>query len=113
MHSGSPYTVRLLGTASNNSGTGGNGNERPNEIGDPNLSASDRNPLHFFNTAAFVLPAAGTFGNAARNTVIGPWIVRHESRPRKRASAWDAINSAAWICASKPATPSIIQTSRG
>jgi hypothetical protein len=27
---------------------------------------------HYFNPAAFSLPAAGTFGNVGRNTVIGP-----------------------------------------
>jgi hypothetical protein len=61
-----------LGSTSNNSGTGNNVAERPNEISDPNLAASQRTPLLFFNTAAFANPIAGVFGNAARNTIIGP-----------------------------------------
>jgi trimeric autotransporter adhesin len=28
--------------------------------------------LLFFNTAAFSIPGPGTFGNAGRNTIIGP-----------------------------------------
>ena len=31
-----------------------------------------RDAAGWFNTAAFAAPAPGTFGNAARNTVIGP-----------------------------------------
>jgi hypothetical protein len=27
---------------------------------------------HYFNTQAFALPAPGKFGNAGRNTIIGP-----------------------------------------
>jgi hypothetical protein len=46
-------------------------NDRPNLIGDPNSGAM-RDAAGFFNTAAFAAPAPGTFGNAARNTVIGP-----------------------------------------
>jgi len=36
------------------------------------LSGSQRSTDHFFNTAAFSVPAAGTFGNLGRNTIIGP-----------------------------------------
>jgi hypothetical protein len=36
------------------------------------LPASERTPLHFFNTACFVAPPAGQYGDAARNTIIGP-----------------------------------------
>ena len=72
LQTGTPATIRLLGSTSNNSGSGNNFAERPNEIANPNLSASDRSALAFFNTAAFAIPAAGTYGNAGRNTVIGP-----------------------------------------
>jgi outer membrane receptor protein involved in Fe transport len=53
----------------------GTGNQRPNAIGDWHLS-SDR-PLaarlaQYFNPAAFAMPATGTFGNAGRDTIIGP-----------------------------------------
>jgi hypothetical protein len=44
--------------------------DRPNVVGSPNIS--DRTPAHWFNTAAFVTPPYGTFGNAGRNIVEGP-----------------------------------------
>lgn len=72
LQTGTPYTIRLLGSTSNNSGSGNNFADRPNQIADPNLSAGDRNALMFFNTAAFAIPTSGTFGNAGRDTVIGP-----------------------------------------
>ncbi len=72
LQDGTPYTVKLAGSASNNSGTGNNLSERPNVIGDPNLSGSQRTPLAFFNTSVFAVPAAGTFGDAARDIVTGP-----------------------------------------
>ena len=37
----------------------------PNDI-------DNRTPQQFFNTAAFVLQAANTFGSAGRNTINGP-----------------------------------------
>ena len=46
--------------------------QRADQIADPALPASQRTPLHFFNTDAFALPATGQFGNAARNTITGP-----------------------------------------
>jgi hypothetical protein len=48
----------------------GLGNDRPNVVGDWRLA----NPTiqRWFNTSAFTRQAAGTFGNAARNAVVGP-----------------------------------------
>ncbi len=73
---GTPFTARLLGNAANNSGTGNNFSERPDQVGDPNLAAGNRTALLFFNTSAFALPAAGAFGNAARNSIAGPGSVQ-------------------------------------
>lgn len=72
MNTGTPYTARVLGSASDNTGTGSNFSERANQIGNPNLPSSERTPLDFFNTAAFLLPVAGEYGDAARNTITGP-----------------------------------------
>jgi len=52
------------------SGTGGF-QDRPHQVGDPN-DLSNRTTDRFFNTAAFELQAAGTFGNAPRNSIDGP-----------------------------------------
>ncbi|MEN6535745.1 MAG: carboxypeptidase regulatory-like domain-containing protein [Bryobacteraceae bacterium] len=69
--SGSPYTVR---TGQDRS-LSGVGNDRPNLVGDPNLS-NDRSRAEkiaaYFNTAAFVANTTGQFGNVGRNTLIGP-----------------------------------------
>ncbi|HEX3247798.1 MAG TPA: hypothetical protein VHS05_00115, partial [Pyrinomonadaceae bacterium] len=74
LQSGRPFTVALLSEI-DNSGTGRSilgfgANDRPNLVGNPELS----NPTttQWFNTAAFVFPAPGTFGNAGRNIIDGP-----------------------------------------
>jgi hypothetical protein len=73
LQSGSPYTARILGSSINNSGTGANQSERADATGlVAALPADERTVNHFFDTAAFVLPAPGRFGNAGRNTIIGP-----------------------------------------
>jgi hypothetical protein len=72
LQTGTPYTVKLAGSASNNSGSGNNLSERPNVLGDPNLPASQRTPFDFFDTAVFAAPTAGTFGDAGRDIVTGP-----------------------------------------
>jgi outer membrane receptor protein involved in Fe transport len=44
--------------------------QRPNVVGDWKQGGGQR--LQWFNTSAFALPTAGTFGNLGRNVVIGP-----------------------------------------
>jgi hypothetical protein len=68
--SGFPRNV-TVGTDRSN--TGG-GQDRPNVTGqDPNLSGG-QTIQRWFNTDAYVVNALGTWGNAGRNTVIGPGI---------------------------------------
>ena len=72
VQTGTPYTAEVMGTSAANTGSGGVFATRADEVCDPNLPASERAPLHFFNTSCFVVPPAGELGNAARNTIIGP-----------------------------------------
>jgi hypothetical protein len=68
--SGFPFTPRLLGDSADvNRGT--NGTLRPDVV--PGQSVSNSNPsiAKWFNTAAFALPA-GPYGDARRNSIIGP-----------------------------------------
>ncbi len=69
---GTPYTAEILSTPAGNTGAGGSFATRADQICDPNLPPSQRSPLHFFNTACFVTPAAGAYGDATRNTIEGP-----------------------------------------
>ena len=65
LQGGRPVTAGTTGDLSN---TGGS--TRPNMIGDPNTGADTTSS--FWNASAFALPAANTFGNAGRATLIGP-----------------------------------------
>jgi hypothetical protein len=71
---GRPFTVALPSFLDNsNTGIanlGFGGNDRPNVIGNPRLS--NPGPDRWFNTAAFVIPRYGSFGNAGRNILDGP-----------------------------------------
>lgn len=67
--SGSPFTPTL---SQDIAGIGNLGNQRPNLVGDPTLRGDERSVDRWFNTSAFAIPAAGTFGNAGRNILIGP-----------------------------------------
>ena len=67
--SGFPRTA-YVGTDRSN--TGG-GQDRPNVTGqDPNLPGDQQTIQRWFNTDAFALQSLGTFGDAGRNTIIGP-----------------------------------------
>jgi hypothetical protein len=72
--SGQPFTVDLLADDDNsNTGIdslGFGANDRPNVVGNPQLSNPSAN--EWFNTAAFVIPPYGSFGNSGRNTLTGP-----------------------------------------
>jgi len=68
--SGSPFTPRVTGAAADVA-RGTNGTLRANYDGEA-ISLPNPSILDFFNTAAFSIPLAGTFGNAPRNLIIGP-----------------------------------------
>lgn len=67
VQTGNPFTPTVSGA---NNSYAGSGAWYPNKIGDPHLS--NRSINMWFNTAAFSIPTAGTFGNNRRNDVYGP-----------------------------------------
>ena len=68
--SGLPFTPRLIGEFGNvNSGV--NGTLRADVTGQP-FTVPNPSIAEWFNTAAFVAPPAGQYGNARRNSIIGP-----------------------------------------
>ena len=69
VQSGAPFTVNLAQDIAN---IGSGPFQRPDRIGDPNLSAGQRSAAEWFNTAAFALQAPFTFGSAPRNSVFAP-----------------------------------------
>ena len=74
--SGTPFTARILGNFADVS-RGTNGTLRANATGQP-IQLSDPTIAQWFNVAAFTLPAAGQFGDAGRNTIIGPGIINFD-----------------------------------
>jgi hypothetical protein len=71
VQSGRPFNVT---TGVDTSGTGIR-NDRPNLVGDPYSGVTQPTSgqfVQYFNPAAFQVPAAGTFGNLARNALYGP-----------------------------------------
>ena len=68
--SGTPLTPRVTGAASDVA-RGTNGTLRANYDGSA-IQVSNPAIDLFFNTAAFSVPAAGAFGSAGRNIIIGP-----------------------------------------
>ena len=70
--SGTPFTARVLGDVAD-VGQGTNGSLRADTTGAP-VTLDDKTVAAFFNTGAFIVPPAGQFGDAARNTITGPGI---------------------------------------
>ena len=63
---GVPYSARLTSDVANVGTVAGRYEEFPNLVGNP-YAISNRQPQQWFNTAAFQIPAAYTFGGAGRN----------------------------------------------
>jgi hypothetical protein len=70
IESGTPFTPRIVGSITDVS-RGSNGTLRADYTGLP-ISLPDPTLGAWFNTAAFVAPAPGTYGDAGRNSIIGP-----------------------------------------
>jgi hypothetical protein len=69
VNSGSPFTVRVFSKNQACQNVPGTNSERADQSG--NSSISNPTVLEWFNTAAFSIPTA-CFGDAPRNSVIGP-----------------------------------------
>ncbi len=67
MRSGIPFTVVTSGGITNAGGA-----DRPNRLGDGNLSSSQQSIYHWFDTSAFTVQQQYTYGNAGRNILVGP-----------------------------------------
>jgi hypothetical protein len=101
--SGAPFTVNLSVDRAN---VGAGPAQRPDALGDANLPGGQRTPERWFDTSAFSLPAAFTFGSARRNSVIGPgyanmdvvlarlWSLRGPSHIEARWEVFNLFNRA-------------------
>lgn len=68
---GNPFTPYMLTDSSYSQTSGGNFKWFPNQVlKDPKAGAGTIQ--HWFNTAAYKEPTAGTFGNMRRNSIYGP-----------------------------------------
>jgi outer membrane receptor protein involved in Fe transport len=90
VHSGQPFTPILRFDNSNSGNTGGStaGVDRPNLVGDPELS--NPGPGAWFNTKAFAIAAPYSFGNAGRNSVRGPGFASFDLGVSRRFDAGGA-----------------------
>ena len=72
IQSGAPFSVNLSAAAdpAKVGLVNGNNLQRPNVSGSPNHGP--KTPNQWFDTSAFSLPGALTFGNTPRNSVLGP-----------------------------------------
>ncbi|HLV87759.1 MAG TPA: TonB-dependent receptor [Candidatus Sulfotelmatobacter sp.] len=69
--SGLPFTPRDLGSITDVA-RGTNGTLRPDLVPGQTVSLGNPSIAEWFNTAAFVAPPIGTYGDARRNSIIGP-----------------------------------------
>jgi len=102
VQSGSPLAVTQ---ATNLNAFAGFGIQRPNRVGDPELSSDQRGTSRWFNTAAFSQAPQFTIGNASRNPVVGPayrsldvmvgksFPIKEQVRAEFRAEAFNVTNT--------------------
>jgi hypothetical protein len=69
--SGLPFTPRVLGAFSDVS-RGTNGTLRADAVAGESVTIPDPTVNQWFNLKAFVAPPPGQFGNARRNSIVGP-----------------------------------------
>ncbi len=78
MQSGFPFTISVFGDTANAGALLNVHPVRANVVPgvSPDLPSDERTAQRWFNTGAFVAPPAFTFGNAGRNSVYGPGLMK-------------------------------------
>ena len=104
VQSGYPFTVSVFGDTANAGTVLGENPIRANYDGLPLYPSGTHTAQEWFNTAAFLVPPAYTFGNSGRNTVYGPgmetadlalsreFVVTEKLRFSLRGEAFNALN---------------------
>ena len=88
---GQPFTPILRADNSNTGNSGGIfGSDRPDVLRDPHLS--DPTPEHWFDTAAFRIPARYHFGSAGRNILQGPGLFTFDAAVERRFSLREGVS---------------------
>ena len=72
IQSGMPFTISVFGDTANSGTLLGENPIRADYTGKPVFGPGTRTAAEWFNPAAFVTPAAYTFGSVGRNSVYGP-----------------------------------------
>ena len=100
---GAPFTANL-GVDQANVGSGPA--QRPDQSRNPNLPGGQRTPDRWFDAGAFSMPAEYTFGNAPRNSILGPgstsldvavsktWALGDPARVELRWEVFNVLNRA-------------------
>ncbi len=92
---GQPFTVMLVEDNDNSntgfSNLGYGANNRPQVVGNPNLSS--RGAQEWFNTKAFAVARYGTFGNAGRNIISGPGLATIDFSIVKNTHVTERLNA--------------------
>jgi hypothetical protein len=68
-----------------------NSSQRPNIVGGQSIYPVDQNPLDWLNSAAFSVPANGTWGDAGRDLARAPGHWQMDAALQKRVQAWERL----------------------
>lgn len=94
LQTGRPFTVALLPEIDNSntgrSSLGFGANDRPNLVGNPDLS--NRSPERWFDTSAFAFSQFGSFGDAGRNILEGPGFQNVNASLLKNTKIGEGLN---------------------
>jgi hypothetical protein len=90
--SGFPLTISVFGDTANAGTALGENPVRANVTGKPVFGAGTRNATTWFNPAAFATPPAYAFGNASRNSVVGPAMQTVDVSVVRSFPLWETVH---------------------
>jgi hypothetical protein len=90
--SGFPLTISVFGDTANAGTALGENPVRANVTGKPVFGAGTRNATTWFNPAAFAAPHAYAFGNASRNSVVGPGMQTVDVSVVRSFPLWETVH---------------------